>query len=67
MEPDVQNQTKKAIRRAACLNNTIWRNKHLGIDDKPRICKAAIRATITYPAETHADMAKRKRKWIRVK
>lgn len=48
IEAKVRNQTMKVTRTAACFNNTIWRNKYLGIEDKTRIYKTAIRPVMTY-------------------
>ena len=40
IETEVRRQAMKAARKAACLNNTIWSNKHMGIETKSRIYKA---------------------------
>ena len=50
----------KAARTATCLNNTIWSNKHMGIETKSRIYKAAIRPILTYTAETRPETSKTK-------
>lgn len=38
----------KALRTAADLNSTVWRETYLGIKTKARIVKALIRSTMTY-------------------
>ena len=55
IKTEVRGQAMKAARTAACLNNTIWSNKHMGIETKSRIYKAAIRPILTYTAETRPD------------
>lgn len=57
---EVRRQTIKASRIAGCLNDTIWRNKHIGIEVKSRIYKATIRPIMTYTAETRPTTAKTK-------
>lgn len=37
VETEVREQTNKVVRIAAFLNNTIWQNKHMGIEAKSRI------------------------------
>ena len=60
IETEVRGQAMKAARTAACLNNTIWSNKHMGIETKSRIYKAAIRPILTYTAETRPETSKTK-------
>ena len=61
VETEVREQTNKAARIAACLNNTIWRNKHMRIETKARIYKATIRPIMTYTAETRPETTKTRR------
>ncbi|XP_057652398.1 uncharacterized protein LOC130891588 [Diorhabda carinulata] len=59
VENEVREQTTKALRISACLNETIWRNN--GIEAKSIIFKATVRPIMTYKAETRPEMAKTKR------
>ncbi|XP_030766597.1 uncharacterized protein LOC115890494, partial [Sitophilus oryzae] len=52
IEIEVRQQTTKAMRVAGCLNDTIWKNKYVGVEIKSRIYKAIIRPIMTYTAET---------------
>lgn len=61
VETEVRQQTTKAIRVAACLNDTIWKNKHIEVEAKSRIYKSAIRSIMTYATETRPDTTKIKR------
>ncbi|XP_044767088.1 uncharacterized protein LOC123322993 [Coccinella septempunctata] len=61
VEEEVRQQTTKAARVAGCLNDTIWRNKHMRTDTKIRIYKTTIGSIMTYCAETRADTARTKR------
>ena len=58
VETEVREQTNKVARVAACLDNTIWRNKHMRIETKARIYKATIRPIMTYTAETRPETTK---------
>ena len=60
IETEVKGQAMKAARTAACLNNTIWSNKHMGIETKLRIYKAAIRPILKYTVETRPKTSKTK-------
>ncbi|ENN71364.1 hypothetical protein YQE_11979, partial [Dendroctonus ponderosae] len=61
VKAEVREQTNKAARIAACLNNRIWRNKHMRIETKSRIYKATIRPLVTYKVETRPETAKTRR------
>ncbi|XP_057654786.1 uncharacterized protein LOC130893037 [Diorhabda carinulata] len=61
IENEVREQTTKALRIAACLNETIWQNKHIGIQAKSRLYKVTVKPIMTYTAETHPETAKTKR------
>ncbi|XP_056642632.1 uncharacterized protein LOC130449023 [Diorhabda sublineata] len=61
VENEVREQTTKTLRIAACLNENIWRNKHIGIEAKSRIYKATVRPIMTYTVETRPETAKTKR------
>jgi hypothetical protein len=43
---------KYNTRIPGCLNDTIWRNKHLTQDNKVRIYRSAVRPILTYSVET---------------
>ncbi|XP_045479646.1 uncharacterized protein LOC123684404 [Harmonia axyridis] len=51
----------RANKIAGCLNDTIWRNKHLNIKTKAKIYKSIIRPNMNYTAETRPDTSKRRR------
>ncbi|XP_056629875.1 uncharacterized protein LOC130440639 [Diorhabda sublineata] len=57
----VTEQTTRSQRIATCLNETIWRNKHIGIEAKLRISKATVRPIITYTEETRPETERTKR------
>ncbi|KAK9887098.1 hypothetical protein WA026_020042 [Henosepilachna vigintioctopunctata] len=61
VEAEVREQATKAARIAGCLNDTIWRNKHIGIEAKARIYKATVRPIMTYTAETRPETTKTRR------
>lgn len=61
IEDEVRDQTIKANRTAGCLNDTIWRNKHLRIETKARIYKAVVRPVMTYTAETRPETRRTQR------
>lgn len=44
---EVKRQSMKAAKTAACLKNTIWSNKHLGMEVKSRIYKTETRHLLT--------------------
>ena len=52
VKTEVSEQTQKATRVAGCMNDTIWRNRHIGTENKSRKYKAVIRPIMTYNAET---------------
>ncbi|XP_030750469.1 uncharacterized protein LOC115878197 [Sitophilus oryzae] len=59
---EVRQQTTKAMRVAGCLNDTIWKNNHIGVEVRQvRIYKAVDRPIMTYTVETRPDTAKTKR------
>lgn len=47
-------ETTEALRVAGCLNDTVWKNKHIDID------KTVIKPIIIYTAETRPDTTKTK-------
>lgn len=49
-ETDYGNIFQITNRAAACLNNPIWRNKHIRMETKLRIYKAATKPVMTYTA-----------------
>ncbi|XP_030746595.1 uncharacterized protein LOC115875314 [Sitophilus oryzae] len=49
IETEVRLQTTKAMRVAGCLNDTIWKNKYIGVEVKSRIYKAVVRPTKQKP------------------
>lgn len=57
---EIRNLTMSAKKIAACLYNTICRNKYLEIDATTRIYKAALRSIMTYTAEIRPDTVKTK-------
>lgn len=61
IENEVRQQVNKANRVAGCLNDTIWRNKHIGVETKTRIYKATIRPIMTYAGETRPETSKTRR------
>lgn len=61
VEQEVRKRVIKGNQIAGCLNDTIWKNKHLQIETKTRIYKTAVRPIITYQAETRPDTVKTKR------
>lgn len=62
LQQETEEQIVKANRIAGCLNNTIWRNKHLRMETKTRIYKGVIRPIMTYTAETRSNTARTKRR-----
>ncbi|XP_060524527.1 uncharacterized protein LOC132700944 [Cylas formicarius] len=58
---EVRQQVAKANKVAGCLNDVIWRNKHLKKHTEVRVCKTTIRPIMTYTAETRSDTAKTSR------
>lgn len=61
VEDEVRQQVAKANKIAGCLNDVIWRNKHLKKHTKARVYKTTIRPIMTYTAETRADTARTRR------
>ncbi|XP_057671965.1 uncharacterized protein LOC130903732 [Diorhabda carinulata] len=61
VENEVREKTTEPSRIAACLNETIWQNKHIEIEAKSRIYKATVRPIMTYTAEIRTETAKTKR------
>ena len=55
---EVKHQAAQALRSSACLNDTIWNNKHLRKEAKVRIYKSVVRPILTYAAETRPETAK---------
>jgi hypothetical protein len=51
----VKHQINKTNRVVKCLNNTIWKNKHLSVDTKSKIYKSVVRTITTYTAETRPE------------
>ncbi|XP_056635947.1 uncharacterized protein LOC130444692 [Diorhabda sublineata] len=60
-ESEVGKQIQKANRAAGCLNNTIWRNKHIRTETETIIYKVVIRPIMTCTAETRTDTSKTQR------
>lgn len=58
IEDEVRQQVAKANKVAGCLNDVIWRNKHLRRETKARIYKTTIRPIISYTSETRPDTSK---------
>ncbi|XP_030767906.1 uncharacterized protein LOC115891558 [Sitophilus oryzae] len=54
---DIETEVRQQTTKAGCLNDTIWKNKYIGVEVKSRIYKAIL----TYTAETRPDRAKTKR------
>lgn len=48
LEDEVRQKVIKTNREEECLNDTIWRNKHLTIETKSKICKTTISPIMTY-------------------
>lgn len=61
IEEEVREQTMKANRIAGCLNDTIWRNKHIRTETKSRIYKSVVRPVMTYTAETRPQTSRTQR------
>ncbi|XP_057657794.1 uncharacterized protein LOC130894813 [Diorhabda carinulata] len=51
-------QVQKANRAVGCLNNAIWRNKHIRTETKTRIYKVVMRSIMTDKAEMRPDTSK---------
>ncbi|XP_060516976.1 uncharacterized protein LOC132696257 [Cylas formicarius] len=60
-QDEVRQQVAKANKVAGCLNDVIWRNKHLKKHTKVRVYKTTIRLIMTYTAETKSDTAQTRR------
>lgn len=57
-----KNQVQEISKIVGCLNNTIWRNKHIKIETKSRIHKVTIGPSIlTCTAETQLGTSKTQR------
>lgn len=52
IEEEVRQQVARANKVAGCLNDVIWRNKHLRQDTKVRIYRTTVRPIMTYTSET---------------
>ncbi|XP_044744651.1 uncharacterized protein LOC123306625 [Coccinella septempunctata] len=61
IKEEVREQTMKATRIAGCLNDAIWRNKHIRTETKSRIYKSVVRPVMTYTAETRPQTSKTQR------
>lgn len=59
IEAEVRSQATKATRTAACLNNVVWRSKHIGIE--PNFGCTKKRPIMTYRTETRSATDKPKR------
>ena len=55
MKLKVKLQILKRTRIAGCLNNVIWKNKHMSVDSKTKIYKTCVRPVFTYGIEARAD------------
>ena len=52
---EVKQHILKGTRIAGCLNNVIWKNKHMSVDSKTKIYKTCVRPVFTYGIEARAD------------
>lgn len=61
IEIEVRQQTAKAMTVAGCLNDTIWKNKHIGLDTKSKLHKTIQDCRHTITAQHKPEVAGNKR------